>query len=345
MNEFLYGILQWINGWIGNYGWSMVVFTILVRLVLTPFDIKSRVSMRKTTKIQPELQRLQAKYANDKEKLNRKMSELYKKEHINPLSSCLPLLLTWPILIAVFTAMRMVSNGMLLGQVTEILEGKTPTMEPFLWIKNLWMPDSLFSPAYPDLGSLKQITGDLWLKWYNGQPIGSHMITTTDVPALLQNVGLELTADSFSNANLQAAIEAIQKAMAEVNPAYVDGIAGSARWTFNLLITKLTVMNNFNGLMLLPILSAVTQITMTKIMNGNQPQQPQQQNGAAGSGKFMTWFFPIFSLIICFGYSSAFALYWVAGNLVSMVQTYIINKVLDTKEQKAGTVAAEGTVK
>ena len=94
MNDFLLGILKWINGWVGSYGWAMVVFTILIRLVLTPLDIKSRVSMRKTSKLQPQMQALQKKYANDKEKLNQKMAELYKKEHVNPLSSCLPMLLT-----------------------------------------------------------------------------------------------------------------------------------------------------------------------------------------------------------------------------------------------------------
>ena len=96
MNEFLKGILDGINTVIGNYGWSIVVFTLLLRIVLFPFDYKSRVSMRKTTKLQPQLAALQKKYANDKEKLNRKMSELYKKEKINPLSSCLPRLLPDP---------------------------------------------------------------------------------------------------------------------------------------------------------------------------------------------------------------------------------------------------------
>ena len=121
MNDFLFGILQWINGWIGSYGWAMVVFTVLIRLVLTPLDIKSRVSMRKTAKLQPQMQALQKKYANDKEKLNQKTAELYKKEHVNPLSSCLPLLLTWPILIAVFGAMRTAANFELLEQITDLL--------------------------------------------------------------------------------------------------------------------------------------------------------------------------------------------------------------------------------
>ena len=95
--------------------------------------------------------------------------------------------------------------------------------------------------------------------------------------------------------------------------------------------------------MLLPILSGVTQIVMTKIM-GNQSQNGGANDQAAATGKMMTWFFPIFSVVICFGYSSAFSLYWVMGNVVSMVQTLIINKVLDDREKKA-KIAGEGTVK
>lgn len=94
--------------------------------MLFPFDYKSRVSMRKTTKLQPQLAALQKKYANDKEKLNRKMSELYKKEKINPLSSCLPMLLTLPILFAMWTALRIIANEQVVSQVFTILQGQTP---------------------------------------------------------------------------------------------------------------------------------------------------------------------------------------------------------------------------
>ena len=167
MNQFLYNFLAWINSWVGSWGIAMIVFTVLVRLVLSPLDFKSRVSMRKTTKLQPQLQALQKKYANDKDKLNAKTAELYKKEHINPLSSCLPLLLTWPILIAVFGAMRMAANEQLLIQLGQILQGKEPALEPFLWIKNLWMPDNIFNTAYPDVNTLRIIPTDQWLPWFH----------------------------------------------------------------------------------------------------------------------------------------------------------------------------------
>ena len=333
MNDFLFNILQWIQSWVGSYGWSMVVFTIMIRLVLTPLDLKSRASMRKTTKLQPQLQALQKKYANDKEKLNAKTAELYKKEHVNPMSSCLPLLLTWPILIAVFSAMRMAANKEILVQVEQILNNQAPVLEPWLWIKNLWMPDSLFSPAYPDLGTLRQIPADQWLTWFNG---------LETMPALLED--LNLTADSFASANLANTITAIQSAMQAGNAEYAQAVAVNGGWTFNLLITTVSLPNLWNGLMLLPILSAVSQVVMTKITTPGG-QQAAGDSATASTGKMMQWFFPLFSLFICFQYSSAFALYWVAGNLVSMGQTVIINKVLDNREKKEAALAGEGSVK
>ncbi len=333
MNDFLFNILAWIRSWVGSWGWSMVVFTVMIRLVLTPLDIKSRVSMRKTTKLQPQMQALQKKYANDKEKLNAKTAELYKKEHINPLSSCLPLLLTWPILIAVFGAMRMAANKELLMQLTQILNNEIPTLERWLWIKNLWMPDSLFAASMPDMNTLRQIPADQWLAWFNGLDQGN-------LPVFIKDLGL--TAASFDNNTLATTVQSIFEAMQQ-NAAYVEAVAVKPGWTFNLLITQFSLINSFNGLLLLPILSAVSQITMTKIMGGNQ--QPAAQGQNAGTGKFMQYFFPIFSLVICLSYSAAFALYWVAGNLVSMGQTYAINKYLDSKEKAADMMAGEGTVK
>ena len=334
MNEFLFNILAWIQSWVGSWGWTMVVFTIMVRLVLTPLDIKSRVSMRKTQKLAPKQQALQKKYANDKEKLNAKMAELYKKEHINPLSSCLPLLLTWPILIAVFGAMRMAANKELLMQLGQILNNETPTLEPWLWIKNLWMPDSFFAASLPDLNTLRVIPTEQWTEWFN-------KLDQNNLPILIKDLGL--TVESFSKDNLGATVQQIVTAMQQ-NTAYVEAVAVKPGWTFNLLITQFSLINSYNGWLLLPILSAASQIFMTKIMGGNQAQPAAQ--GQPNTGKFMQYFFPIFSLIICLSYSAAFALYWVAGNLVSMGQTFAINKYLDKKEAAAANdVVGEGSVK
>ena len=276
MNDFVYSILAWIQSWVGSWGWSIVVFAVLIRLVLTPLDFKSRVSMRKTQKLQPQLQALQKKYANDKEKLNAKTAELYKKEHINPLSSCLPLLLSWPVLIAVWGAMRMVANKELLIQLTQILNNEMPALEPWLWVKNLWMPDNLFSACLPDLNTLRVIPADQWQAWFSS-------LDQSNLPILIKDLGL--TAASFDGNALQGTLQQILEAVQQ-NAGYVEAVAVRPGWTFNLLITQVSLINQYNGWLLLPILSAVSQFAMSKAM-GTAQQQPAAQGSAAGSGKFM----------------------------------------------------------
>ena len=355
INQFFYSALSWINSWVGNWGWAMIVFTIMIRLVLTPLDFKSRVSMRKTQKLQPQLAVLQKKYANDKEKLNQKTAELYKKAHVNPLSSCLPLLLTWPILICVFTAMRMAANAEMLKQVGQILNNQEPAFEGWMWIKNLWMPDNVFSTAYPDSRTLALVSAGQWKDWFEG---------LKEMPALLQNTDFStLSAEALSGVP-ETLIESIKtsgwtaECFTEANYKYsaqiIMGLLETAKnadgtlfYTVAMAKSGLSVPllgdihNSINGYIILPILSMVSQIVMTKVMSGGQPQT--NANGQS-TGKMMQYFFPVFSLILCFNYSSAFALYWVAGNLVSMGQTFAINKYLDNKEKKA-VVAGEGSVK
>lgn len=328
MNEFLKGILDGINSVVGNYGWTIVVFSLLLRLVIFPFDYKSRVSMRKTTKIQPQMNALQKKYANDKDTLNRKMSELYKKEKINPLSSCLPMLLTMPILFAVWAALRMMANEQMVQQVFDILQGKEPVMESWLWVKNLWMPDSPFSAAWPDLNSLRMVTSDIWQNAYN-----TLVANGANLPATI-------TYD-FSDANLQATIQAIYTYMEQM-PEYVKATSNLPGWSFNLLIAQLDLKTMYNGFFILPLLAAGTQF----LMNAMQPTQAtgDANQQAQANSNFMKWFFPLFSLFVCSGYSAVFSLYWVMGNVIGAVQTVGINWYLDRKEKKEATVG-EGTVK
>ena len=159
MNDFLVAILNGINSVIHNYGWSMVVFTLLIKLILLPLDYKSRKSMRRMTKLQPQIAKLQKKYANDKEKLNQKSAELYRQEGINPMSGCLPLLVSMAILWIMFAAMRTVANTEMASQALNLLTTGTQANESWLWIKNIWMPDSPFNPVIADSANLRIIPG------------------------------------------------------------------------------------------------------------------------------------------------------------------------------------------
>ena len=169
MNEFFAGILNGINTVIGNYGWSMVIFTLLFKLIILPLNYKSRKSMRRMSNLQPQMTKLQKKYENDKEKLNQKMSELYRKEGVNPMSGCLPMILSMAILIIMFNAMRMVANNELASQCLELLTTGVQTNESWLWVKNIWMPDSPFHPVIADSSSLRMIPADVWAKVFAAQ--------------------------------------------------------------------------------------------------------------------------------------------------------------------------------
>lgn len=95
-------ILRFIYNFTNNFGWAIVVFTILVRLCMLPLTIKQNKSMEAMNKVQPELAKLQKKYANDKEKLNEETMKLYQKYKVNPMGGCLPLLIQMPILFAIY---------------------------------------------------------------------------------------------------------------------------------------------------------------------------------------------------------------------------------------------------
>jgi YidC/Oxa1 family membrane protein insertase len=102
----LFTLLQFLESMIGNWGWSIVVMTMLIRLVLFPLTYKGMVSMNKLKELSPKIKELQAKYKGDKQKLNTHMMELYKKHGANPMGGCLPMLLQIPVFFAIYRVLQ-----------------------------------------------------------------------------------------------------------------------------------------------------------------------------------------------------------------------------------------------
>ena len=115
----LYGITH-------NYGFAIIVLTIIIRVVLYPLMQKQMVSMREMQKIQPLMKAIQSKFKNDKERLNKELMALYKVHKVNPMSGCLPLLIQMPILILLFQTLRKF----------EYLDPSGNISGGFLWIAN-----------------------------------------------------------------------------------------------------------------------------------------------------------------------------------------------------------------
>jgi YidC/Oxa1 family membrane protein insertase len=138
--KFMGPVLGAIYNITNNYGISIIILTLLMKLVLFPLSIKQVKSTNKMTKLQPEIKKLQEKYKNDKEKLNKKTMELYSENGANPLSGCLPLLIQMPILFGLFGVLRDPALYVFHG---DLAATSLAINTSFLWLKNLDAPDLL----------------------------------------------------------------------------------------------------------------------------------------------------------------------------------------------------------
>ena len=132
----LHRSLKWVYGYLGNYGWSIIVLTIMINAAMFPLRHKSVVSMRKMQELQPEIKAIQERYKGlkathpDKQKMNQEVMGLYRERGVNPASGCLPMLLTMPVLFAFYS---------LLSVAIEIRDA------PFIfWIQDLSQHDPMY---------------------------------------------------------------------------------------------------------------------------------------------------------------------------------------------------------
>jgi YidC/Oxa1 family membrane protein insertase len=123
-------VLLWINDYVGNWGWAIILFTLLVKLVLFPLSYKGMMSMQKLKDLAPKMKDIKEKYKGDPAKMNAQMMEMYKKHGANPMGGCLPLILQIPVFFALY---RVLLNA-------DELQGA----EWILWIENLAVMDPYF---------------------------------------------------------------------------------------------------------------------------------------------------------------------------------------------------------
>ena len=98
----LFWLLDWIHGLVGNWGWSIIILTLLVKLAFFHLSATSYKSMARMRKVQPRISAIRDRYGSDKTQMNQKMMELYREEKINPLGGCLPIVVQIPVFIALY---------------------------------------------------------------------------------------------------------------------------------------------------------------------------------------------------------------------------------------------------
>jgi YidC/Oxa1 family membrane protein insertase len=103
--EYLIRFLRYCTQWTGNYGFSIIVLTIIIKILFIPLTHKSMKSMKRMQELQPQLTKLKEKYKDDREQLNRATMELFKEHKVNPIGGCWPILLQLPVFIALYQAL------------------------------------------------------------------------------------------------------------------------------------------------------------------------------------------------------------------------------------------------
>ena len=330
ISEILGSVFEWINGFTHNYGLSIILFTIMFRLVLLPFDIRSRVGQREYTmklkKIQPELDMINKAYKNNPEKASQQAMEIRKRAGIGMMpKGCGTMLLTYPILIAFFAVFRNIAAEKIVELSTLTDAGAINSWfdtNSFLWVKNIWQPDVYFN--FSETWGLRT----LWVI----KSVDGHIIPATHNPD---------TAATVMN-NLQATLQSafknglVQDIASGYNAESLETFASGVFAGLQNVMQIGNISEYGNGFYIMPLLAGVVQILSLKL-SGQQPQ-PQgtdmQAQQAASTGKFMQIFFPLMFVYFCLISSTALAIYWVTSSLCMILANFIINKVLDARDKK-----------
>lgn len=297
--------MRWLYSNIGSVFFTILISTLVLRGLTLISDVKTRKSSMKMQAIQPEIQRLQKKYQNDPQRMNREQQKLMKEHGVSMWGSCLPMLITMPLFFCFIAAFRFWGYEMTLRLITEEADKAMELFQSFkfLWVNNIWQPDSGLAAvvqsgesflAMPNLAKLLflQDNPEIWQKLVDmGIAVRSYFV---DNEGVMQQTYRFLTNESAIAAYNQA-----------VQP-FLDLYAG-----YN------------NGWFILPVLSGGTQFLASWLMQRNQPKT---DNPAAGSGKMMMYLFPIMSFIFCLSYNAAFAIYWTLSSILMILVNLYMNK-------------------
>lgn len=148
----MFAVLSFLNNIVGNWGWTIIIFTILLKLVFFPLNQKAGKSMAHMKTMAPKIEAMKARYGDDKLKMNQAMMELYKTEKVNPLGGCLPIVVQIPFFIALYWVLLgavELRNAPWMGWISDL-----STPDPF-YVLPVIMGASMFiqtklNPAPPD---------------------------------------------------------------------------------------------------------------------------------------------------------------------------------------------------
>ncbi len=204
---FFLKVLRWIFGYVGNWGWAIVLLTVAIRMALFPLMHKSTVSMRRMQKVQPKVKAIQEKYKKNKsdpqvrQKMNQETMALYKEEGVNPVGGCLPMLVQMPILFALYTLFAHaieLRHAPFIWWITD-LSAKDPIyITPVLMTATMWLQQRLAPQAGdPNQQRMMRMMPLVFGIMFLGFPAGLvlYWLTNNVVSILQQEITLHLVGE------------------------------------------------------------------------------------------------------------------------------------------------------
>ncbi len=298
---------------VNNYGLAIILFTVLVKALLLPLTIKQQRSMALTQKLQPLLNEVQKKYANDKEKLNAETMKLYQKYKVNPMSGCLPMLIQLPLLMALYFVMRrpvvyLMGFGedevwRIVSAVLEWAEGNSGGLEQFFTAIGVEDMETLTASSYKMFGAYEIKVAEF---------IHSH-------PELLENHWIAETGKTYNIIDFN--FLGINLSATPDFGAFINLMFGRGGVTVETML-----------LWLIPALSGISSYLVSKISQSMQeaPKKESRMVEEENSNpmKSMTLMMPLISAWFAFSLPAAVGLYWIIGNVLQLVQQVVLTKVV-----------------
>ena len=276
----------------GSYGWAILAFGVVLKLITLPFQMKSTKSMMQNSMLQPRMKELEKKYANDKQKYQEELAKLYQEAKINPMSGCLWSLLPLPILIALYAVVRRPLSNLMGLAATEVTALTTLLSDMGLYT----VPAK--ADAYVEM-TLANVLHENFSAVVSSGAVASFADKLKDID--FNFLGLNLT---------------MRPKVFFWNYADTIGIAAAIGL---FLIPFLSALLSW-------LQSKVSQTTQPTASTGNANMDAQAQAQAQTSKSMMLWM-PLMSVYICFIMPAAMGIYWIEQSVLGIVQQLALNKL------------------
>lgn len=305
-----------------NYAISLILFTVVYKLILLPLSIKQIRSTQKMQEFQPELQRLQERYKNDREKLNEMTMKFYQEKGYNPTSGCLPLLIQFPIIIALFYVIRMPMTYMLELPAKAVGEMVIASVEQGEFSKDTLKNKNYDAIKDNPIEVYKGFnTSDAYfeirlIESYKKHPeiIDENPTLNEEQKTLLKNFNIKMF--NFFNLGVQPSL----------NPNVIKTDPGNYVPALIMLILAV-VSTYFTSLLMMP-----------DAQRKKDKNKKDKSPNAGCAGKSMLYISPLMTLWIGTIAPSGLAFYWTINSILSYVQQKVLN-IKYKKEKEENEVA------